>query len=503
MQLSEKVVNSLDLKSATEFCLGSPLDRTPALISDVCLNESKDVLERWTSASLKSGFSIPGEVLTMPKSKLGHRPVLVSSLPARIAYQAMVAKISGELEPSSRGSEEYKLHQSFAEKSSTEYVVEIDIAGCYEFIDHERLRQEIVARSLNTEIANGIHQYLSECLPNRRGLPQLTPASDTLADLYLSVIQRRLMRKGLAVSRYADDFRVQAADWESSIETIELAAEFARDLGLIISDDKTKPIRTSEFKQRVTSRQEFEERYFDEAKDRLTVTYLTAGDYGEDLLVKIAPSNTRALISSMKRIISEWVDASRDSREPGHEHAPEVFLRRMIPLAIRLLRNDKLRISNTVFLDLLLKEPIRLERVCEYIIARASLKTENADSWNLVNRVVSTGRLSPWGKLWILHTAAQLEESPCRDFHSTMEWIRRQTSDRHETVRVQAAWALAAFQKLDESEAQAMLRDASPITQTGLAAALGKQGGFNASLARSVKEENRLIRAAYEWGESQ
>ncbi|MDB4893847.1 MAG: hypothetical protein JWN15_109, partial [Firmicutes bacterium] len=489
------------LDVAAQLCLESPLDRTPPLISDASLQNAKETLAKWTAASLQSGYSVPREVITMPKSKLGQRPVLVSSLPARVTYQALVSSIASDLEPNSREGEAYARHQSFAEESTTEYVVEIDIAGCYEFIDHERLRQEIVARSLNAEIAQALYDYLGECSPNQRGLPQLTSASDTLADLYLSIIQRKLMRRRLEVSRYADDFRVRAQDWEAAIDVIEYASEFAREVGLIISDDKTKPIRTTEFRAKITSRREFEEKYFDEAKDRLTLFHIMESAYEEPDWVSVSPSDTAALVESMRRIIQHWQASSDETkRTPEVEHAQELYLRRMIPLAIKVLRSDPYRISNKVFLDLVAKEPIRLEPVCEYVLARVDMEAEMEENWNLMNRLASSGRLSPWGKVWILHTAGRLHPVTTRDFRSVLSWVKSQLTDRHETIRAEAAWTLASHSRLQEEPTLDLLREASPITQTGVAAAMGKQGGFNPSLIKSVTGENALIRAAYQWG---
>ncbi|MDX3492439.1 reverse transcriptase domain-containing protein [Streptomyces turgidiscabies] len=235
MLVSPKIMQSLDLSSATEFCLSTPLDRLPILISDRCLMDSKRSAIKWVEANFCGGTRIPKEIMTMPKNKFGQRPIILTSLTSRIIYQALVSSVADAMEPNSRGGEGWVQHETFAEESPSEFIVEVDIAACYEFIDHERLRQELVARTLNVEVAKNITEFLGECSPNKRGLPQLTSASDTLGDLYLSIIQRQLMRQGLDVSRYADDFLIRAKNWEQANETIEYAAEFARDLGLILS----------------------------------------------------------------------------------------------------------------------------------------------------------------------------------------------------------------------------------------------------------------------------
>ena len=49
-----------------------------------------------------------------------------------------------------------------------------------------------------------------------RGLPQLSRSSDILADTYLQVIERALLREEPLVSRYADDFKVETESWEAA-----------------------------------------------------------------------------------------------------------------------------------------------------------------------------------------------------------------------------------------------------------------------------------------------
>lgn len=513
LRVSPKVMQKLDLNGSTTFCLNTPLDRLPALISDRCMEKATGTVNKWVQANFIGGMQIPKEVITMPKSRFGQRPVTLSSFPARVLYHALVSGIQGDLEPNSRGGEAWVQHEAFAEESPSEYIVEVDIAACYEFIDHERLREEIVTRTLDAEHARTISDFLGECSTNKRGLPQLTAASDALADAYLSIIQRQLMRQGLNVSRYADDFIIRVESWEKANETIEYAAEFARNLGLILSYEKTRASRTYFFKQKAESQRELQKRYFDSEKERMTFFHIVGGDrYADVSLIEIQPDDAATLKASMWRVITHWQEQSGAARaNPDIEVASESSLRRLLPLAISVLQDDQ-RIANQVLADLVQAEPIRLERVCRYILARLTHPAEATESWKLVKTLTESGRLSPWARLWLLHVISELPAVDNSTFERVLAWVDKQLTDRHETVRAQAAWAAASFKKLNNEQVLELLRNATPITQTGIAAAMGRkastlaaegrQGGLSKALINSVISENGLMKAAYEWGES-
>lgn len=513
MHVSPKIMQSLDLTAATRFCLSNPLDRLPLLISDRCLENSQSAVAKWVRAHFTGGMKVPKEIITMPKSKFGQRPVILSSLASRVLYQALVSGIQDDLEPTSRGGEAWVKHEAFAEDSPSNFVVKVDIAACYEFIDHERLRQEIVTRVLDADYAQAIADFLSECSPNRRGLPQLTSASDTLADLYLSIIERQFMRQGLEVSRYADDFIIRVDDWEQAVETIEYAAEFARNLGLILAYEKTRAARTYSFKKKAESQRELQKKYFDNEKERMTFFHVAGGGrYGDTSIIEILPDDAETLKASMWRVIEHWqVQNGHAQANPDIDMYGDASPRLLVPLALSILQDEK-RISNSVLRDFAVAEPLRIERVCRYIVGRLGKDGEEGDSWTLLQMLTNSGRLSPWARLWLLHVISELTAVESAAFEKVQRWVKGQLTDRHETVRAQAAWAAASFRRLDNGQVQELLRHATPITHSGIAAAMGRkagvlavegrQGGLSKSIINSVISENSLLKEAYAWGEA-
>ncbi|MFC8492432.1 reverse transcriptase domain-containing protein [Streptomyces sp. NPDC057235] len=459
------------------------------------------MLARLANLAARPEAKISFETITMPKRKFGHRPVLITDTPARVLFAALVDSIDKDLEPDSRAEGAWEIHEKFAEESSSEYIVDIDIAACYEFIDHERLHEELLVRTMDVDKADAIGSFLTRCSFKGRGIPQLSSPSDRLADLYLSVLRRQLMRHALEVSRFADDFRVRADNWESATETIELAAEYARDLGLILSSDKTQITRTEKYKARVQAQKDLQELYFDSAKSSLTFIQMVSNRYEDERYVEIPPDDKRAFIASMQRIIHDWrmlvAGATPDSRTGS-----EVALQKILPIAISSLQGEA-RVEAQFFADLIYREPVRLEAVCKYILGRLGSFSETEENWSLLRKIVDTGRVGPWARIWLLHVAGQLEDPKSEDSAWVIDWVKKQCSDRHETVRAEAAWASAKFGGLTNEVAVALLKASTPLTQSGIAAAMGCQGGLNAALVKSVIQERVPInRESYEWGEA-
>lgn len=459
-------LRNMDTRKAAEKALSVPLDKLPMLISDRALENSKSTLSRLADLVARPTHKISFETITMPKRKFGHRPILIPDAPARVFYSALVESIDKDLEPDSRADGSWAAHKRFAEESPSEYIVDIDIAACYEFIDHERLHEELLMRTMDADKADAIASFLARCSFKGRGIPQLSSPSDRLADLYLSILQRQLMRHALDVSRFADDFQVRADDWESANEVIEFAAEYARELGLILSSDKTKITRTDNYRTQVQAQSDLRDKYFDSARASLTVIQLVSHRYEDLGFIEIPPDDQKAVVASMRQIILDWHTIAA-AASPGSDTGSEVALRRMVPTAIAILQAEG-RIEASVFTDLIYREPIRLAGVCKYVLSRLSSFGEAGENWSLLRKVIASGRIGPWARIWLLHVAGQLEGPVSEDADWVISWARKQCDDRHEIVRAEAAWTSAKFGKLDNGMTATLLKSSTPLRSTGL-----------------------------------
>jgi RNA-directed DNA polymerase len=270
VRLDMAFMKQLDLHGAAKRTVARPHDHFPPLITDRCLEDGVSKLTAFIASSFAAGTRIHSETLTMPRRDGVPRPVTVLSPASRALYRSLVEHISDSLPPPSRAAGRWEEHRAFGLEGAHDHVVDIDIASCYEYIDHESLWDELNLRSMNLDAVGGIISLLGELYERPRGLPQMLDISDRLGDAYLSRLERSLQRDGLEVHRFADDLRVIAGDWESANIYLERAAEYARRDGLILSTKKSTIYKRTTLARQEHTDSEFFVRYFQQARQALT-----------------------------------------------------------------------------------------------------------------------------------------------------------------------------------------------------------------------------------------
>lgn len=101
--------------------------------------------------------------------------------------------------------------------------------------------------------------------------------SDVLAEFYIEPMRRTLIRAGFRVSRFADDFRVVCRSYDEALSAWETADEAARELGLVLNENKTSTPRRSRYAALLTAISDQERALFTE----LEVESLNEPEYGD------------------------------------------------------------------------------------------------------------------------------------------------------------------------------------------------------------------------------
>ncbi len=501
MQLDLAMLKKLDLSTAAGGVTGGQLDRFPPLLMDRCVGGPTSPLVPAVVNDFTAGTSVQGETLSMPRKGFSPRPVTVMSPGARTLYCALIDKLSpslaSERSPEARDTfSKLAVPRASGDSIAHEYLVEFDIASCYEYVEHPRLREELVLRTMDLPHVEAVMALLSDLYPKARGLPQLNAASDRLADTYLEILERSLLRTNTHVARFADDFKVEVPSWNHATQVLEDAAEHARGLGLILSADKTHVTRSATLLARMQETQAFLAEYFVEAESALTSSdFFWQGGYGTEV-VEVPPGQEETVREAMRRVFEDWVS---NARNPAHAHVSQHAT--VLPAALNVLKSADARLPDSWLAELVLLMPIRLEAVSNYLLARL----EPRKNWTTLKLLSSMGRQGPWAKLWLLHVAASqpaVETTDENDFHA---WAARQLGDRHEVVRSEAAWylALKAQDLLPEARLAGLYSEASSLTRPSLAAACGAHAVASSSgLGKAVKQDTKLTSAAYEYGAS-
>ncbi len=128
----------------------------------------------------------PEEVVLARKLGRGARPCAILGLKERLLYRAAVSLIEDVTGPSDRSQEAYDaFRQAPVEFEGCRYVLKADIASYYQYVDHERLVDEVVARTGDDLAVSIAVELLGETGGRQFGLPQLSSVSDVLADVYI------------------------------------------------------------------------------------------------------------------------------------------------------------------------------------------------------------------------------------------------------------------------------------------------------------------------------
>ena len=142
---------------------------------------------------------------------------------------------------------EHKMQQP-----GTSWVLDADIADCFDSIDHHAVQALLHQRGLwQHQTARYLRQYLRSTVhpspahglhgPSSlvRGLPQGSPLSPLLCNLVLDTLDQALQIHGLHFVRYADDFVVLSPDQASANQVQTLVQTTLAPLGLQLNASKT------------------------------------------------------------------------------------------------------------------------------------------------------------------------------------------------------------------------------------------------------------------------
>lgn len=135
-----------------------------------------------------------------------------------------------------------------SKKNSAQWVLEGDIKGCFDNINHQWLLTNIpIDKSIVSQFLKAGFIYKRHLNPTKAGTPQGGPISPILANMTLDGIEKLLMTNypkcgkssKVNFTRYADDFIVTANSEETAQEIRDMIIDFLKERGLEVSDDKT------------------------------------------------------------------------------------------------------------------------------------------------------------------------------------------------------------------------------------------------------------------------
>ena len=136
------------------------------------------------------------------------------------------------------------------------YIVEMDLEKFFDTVNHDKLRQLLSSQICDTRIISLISKFLNSGAMDKDvfentdvGVPQGGPLSPLLANIYLTVLDKELEKRGHVFVRYADDLNILCKSKASAKQTLKHLIPFIEGkLKLKVNRDKTKVSKPSRIK---------------------------------------------------------------------------------------------------------------------------------------------------------------------------------------------------------------------------------------------------------------
>lgn len=459
-RLPSALIDELDLGAAASYeadVWRNQIPREPWC--DAVKTHAGDIAD-WVRARLTAGTTcVPNVVINARKASLGTRPVPILGIGERVMLRALTTHILRNLSIPDRSADAYKqfLHGpigfAFADgrgapfwtvgDATLRYVVEADITAFYQYVDHDLLRRELEMHTGEIDAIDALIELLRETEQRTFGLPQLLDASDWLSDLYIQVVERDLLRRGLPVWRYNDDFRIGCRTFTEALDAIERLEEAARSIGLTVSDYKTY---TPSF---------------------ATYFFKTTGREVSDATIPVDPTDVEVIVSDYPNLDEDERVADARSTlarlELPAESPSHLDLRRLGGDDVRVLRRaistltrheDPSALAHAS--ELFVFVPSLTPRLADYLIAAYGPDTNEAVE-TVVDHLIETASLGEWQAQWIVNVCRELGLLQGNSFRA--EWTAQQRDrGRSRPLGAEAALALALVGVADFDDLDQALR---------------------------------------------
>lgn len=450
----------------------------PPRWGDIALQpRASDVASWFESFSRRNIEADKSDVIMARKSSQGARPLTFISLGDRLSYRSAVSAIESDLDVHGRSGE---THESFLKDplgvEGCRYILKTDIAAFYQYVDHERLIDEVVAQT-GDDIAISFAVDILQGVSGRRfGLPQMTGPSDVLADAYIRPMHRALAREGFIAFRFADDFRIACKKYSEALSAREVAERAALDLGLVLSESKTTVPSRRTYERQLGDVDRAEQEAFShvEAEGQL---FGGDSEYGDGDVADEMPSSFGVGVAGTADDEVDFGEDESESPEPVHEAqvsaAQAVILAAVDPeeaeigddwstTTISVLLRKALRTLTLAqdpsalkyATDIVVSEPHLTPQLCAYIISVS--QTHRRAAIRTLERICARDVASVWQSLWLSYCIGEVPRETS-ERQGQIAWLRERMRSQQPALSVEATLALARLKTVDPREVGQML----------------------------------------------
>lgn len=493
----ESLTGAIDTPSITK-ALDQMLDSPPRLIPsggvvNAAISARRPEVVSWVEGILTGPWTAsPESVVAASKARHGVRPIAIWDMPSQLAYAALAAKLEPEVGRPVRSSTAWRDFQRKPLDKDSKYIVTADIASCYQLIDHGILAQELVERTGKSQIVRALCELLQETSGKSYGVPQQSQASDALAEAILARLERAVLRKGLALTRYNDDFRFTCNTWSEVVRGLEVLSEEARRMGFILNDSKVLTWSKKKYRKRLDEAESLRAEIANEAE--LDLTYYE-DEYDGDGTV-VTPEAHDVDKEAAARILERWKSVAGKGRVAEAKRAEHRALVELVPVALRVLagQDDVESGVLSTAMQMLRYEQTLTPAVCDFLVSR---NDEEPVLRAFDALLAANGYLTGWQIWWLqqpLRRMTSFKEG--QGSKRRKEWACRAfaNAEHSPVLRAEAAVTLASHGLIKATDLLQVYDRSSRVERPTVVAAIGLLKE-SSTVKRSVTGDSRL----HEW----
>jgi hypothetical protein len=375
-------------------------DRLPSRVAEEAVKEHVKTYAAWLSGTCAAGFEpTPQDVVWMPKAYLRYRPLSAVPLAERAIFRAFADDLERNITPldayhDNRDTFESEILE--ADEDFTHFGL-ADVSSFYRYVPHQLLEERVIETTGRADLADAVRAYLRIVMRADVGVPQNVGPSDQFADLVIAPIERRLVRRGFAVTRYNDDFRIGGRSNRAVRHGLEALQGELHEIGLTLNDAKTRILLRDTFAAHVEQVTDAE--------------YEDAGDLGDE-------PETAAFLQATTTMLR---GALRKPPKTKWSRLQEVEALNKVRRALRRLTRWKDPSGLQHGQAIVNRYPSLTQHYGRYC-ARLAEDGHGAEVAEYLESVFPRLILTPWQELWLLEpiTAGAVPEGP-----RTRRWIER------------------------------------------------------------------------------
>jgi len=344
-------------------------------------------------------------------------------------------------------------------------------------------------------VVGGIAWLLGSTGGKAYGLPQQSPASDLLADVFLRRLERALVRRGLSVSRYNDDFRFACGTWSDVTRSMEVLASEARGLGLTVNELKTVTWGAAKYAVQLDKADRLRQEIADEAEIDLT-------QYDQDYdgtVVAEPPTPEQIDTHASVLLLHRWARIAGRGRVAQARRTEHRAVLELLPAALARLSAQP--DTDPKILDLC-NRILRFERTATPTVAAYLTTRDSSEVLTSFDRLLrGKPYLNGWQTWWLQQpTTRHAGFATGVGAKARVQWAQAalDAADHTPVLRAHAALALARHGEITEAELLGIYDRSSATVRPVVAAAVALLGP-SLAVRDAVTGDSALNLWSYEW----